>query len=57
MAKIYNIKANQDIKALSYCTFDNQKSELENPTYSEVLNILKKAFNLVDMPFLVNKTK
>lgn len=58
MAKIYNLKVNHDVKINSYCAFDSQQFETDNTTtYLGVLNVLRKAFNMVDMPFLMNKSK
>jgi len=56
MAKVYNIKTNQDIKDNnSLYTFDSQQLETESTTYLGVLKIFRKAFNLVDLPFLAKK--
>ncbi|MDU1903917.1 MAG: hypothetical protein E6772_03960 [Dysgonomonas sp.] len=56
MAKIYNIETNQDIKENnSLYTFDAQQLETESTTYLGVLKIFRKAFNLVDLPFITKK--
>lgn len=56
MAKIYNIKTHHNNKDNSYYGFDSSQSETEyTPTYIGVLKILRKAFDLADMPFLAKK--
>lgn len=57
MSKVYSIENKKDKLVSEYCPFDTHNFEISDnySTYSEVLNILREAFKVVDITKIFGK--